>query len=112
MRAPHDIYHRLENSNTQSKAVADMQVATGMVCGTGRRQAGGGISPIPSAKAFFGPLPATEHGIEFTTNIPPTSKATFQGMTCYWHQGSIGVKPHAEKDDYVCIPVTVTKIVY
>lgn len=112
MRAPHETYHRLANNNTQTKAVADMQIATGTMCGTGSRQAGGGFSPIPSAKAFFGPLPATERGIEFTTNIPPTSKVTLQGMPCYWHEGTQGVRLHPDDSDYVCIPVTVTKIVY
>jgi len=112
VRAPHETYHRIANNNTQSKAVADMQVATGMVCGAGARQSGGGISPIASAKAFFGPLPATERGIEFTTNIVPSSRQTMPGLPCYWHMGTMGVNPHPRSSDYACIPVTVTKIVY
>jgi hypothetical protein len=54
----------------------------------------------------------TERGIEFTTNIVPSSRQTMPGLPCYWHMGTMGVNPHPRSSDYACIPVTVTKIVY
>jgi hypothetical protein len=66
-------FHRVTNSSTQTGADAAQQQASGMICGKGRRQAGGGVSSIPSAKAFPGPLPPGVRGIEFTTSVCPSS---------------------------------------
>lgn len=107
MAGLYETYHRLANNKTQTNADADKQVKAGFVCGKGSRQAGGGFSPIPSAKAFRGPLPPNERGIEFTTNIPPSSAAPWLGGPCYWHAGANGVHVNAG-GDLACIPVTVT----
>jgi len=103
-------YHRLANSSTQTKADSELQVRTGMVCGRGARQAGGGFSPLAAAKAFLGPLPPSESGIEFTTNIRPSSASPYLGGPCYWHAGVYGVHGQVS-DPLACIPVTVTKVV-
>ena len=105
-----ETYHRLMNNSTQSTTDAQRQVQSGMVCGRGRRQAGGGISPIPSAKAFRGPLPPNEGGIEFTTNIKPSSQSPLLGGVCYWHAGIQGVIVDPS-GDLACIPVTIAKVV-
>ncbi|MGO4608494.1 RHS repeat-associated core domain-containing protein [Variovorax sp. 2RAF20] len=94
-------YHRV-TSPSQTSADVAAQVASGMICGGGRRQAGGGMSPIPSAKAFPGPLPPGQSGIEFKTSVCPSS----DGPIVYWHLGSPGVIPVG---DLACVPVTVTR---
>ena len=104
-----DTYHRLANNSTQTTADADLQTKTGMVCGRGARQAGGGFSPLAAAKAFLGPLPPAESGIEFTTNIRPSSASAYLGGPCYWHAGVTGVQSQVG-DTLACIPVTVTKV--
>ncbi|MDQ0086556.1 RHS repeat-associated protein, partial [Variovorax boronicumulans] len=94
-------YHRVTSPSQTNNDLA-AQVASGMICGGGRRQAGGGMSPIPSAKAFPGPLPPGQSGIEFKTSVCPSS----DGPIVYWHLGSPGVIPVG---DLACVPVTVTR---
>jgi hypothetical protein len=105
-----ETYHRISNSATQSATHIAQMLSTGLVCGHGARQSGGSRSPIASAKAFLGPLPSTEQGIEFTTNIQPTSKSPYLGGPCYWHAGGQGVQGK-RGDSLACIPVTIVKIV-
>ena len=82
-------------------------ISTGLVCGRGRRQAGGGRSPFPAVKAYIGPLPAGTSGIEFTTPILPTSGSPPQAI---WPLDAPGV---ISKDggDLACIPVVITKAI-
>ncbi|WP_431112461.1 RHS repeat-associated core domain-containing protein [Variovorax paradoxus] len=94
-------YHRVTSPSQTADDLA-RQVASGMVCGGGRRQAGGGTSPIPSAKAFPGPLPPGQSGIEFKTSVCPSS----DGPIVYWHLGSPGVIPMG---DLACVPATITR---
>ena len=105
-----ETYHRISNTATQNAAHIAQMLSTGLVCGHGARQSGGSPSSIASAKAFLGPLPPTEQGIEFTTNIAPTSKSPYPGGPCYWHAGGPGVQGR-RGDPLACIPVTITKIV-
>ena len=95
-------YHRL-TSPSQTDADAQMQISSGLICGGGRRQGGGGVSPIPSAKAFPGPLPAGQKGIEFKTSVCPSS----DGPITYWHLGAPGVIPNG---DLACVPAQITKV--
>jgi RHS repeat-associated protein len=97
-------YHRLA-SETQTAEDVEKQVSSGMICGAGRRQAGGGVSPIPSVKAYPGPLPPGQKGVEFQTKICPSSASP---SVVYWHLGSPGVVPVGE---LACIPVKITKVV-
>lgn len=94
-------YHRV-TSPSQTAGDLAQQVASGMICGGGRRQTGGGTSPIPSAKAFPGPLPPGQSGIEFKTSVCPSS----DGPIVYWHLGSPGVIPVG---DLACVPATITR---
>jgi hypothetical protein len=83
------------------------------ICGYGMRQAGGGVSPFPSAKAYFGPLPASAEGIEFTTNVRPCSVNPRQGGSTFWYQSN----PQAHlvngtDGPMVCIDITTIRLVY
>jgi hypothetical protein len=39
---------------------------------------------FPAVKAFLGPLPAGADGVEFETQVPPSSGAPIHGMVQYW----------------------------
>jgi len=82
------------------------------VCGYGARQSGGGVSSIPSVKAYFGTLPPDRHGIEFTTSVRPTSCNPTQGGNVSWSQGSAGVIPHPNDPDMVCITIDTIRLQY
>jgi RHS repeat-associated protein len=105
-----DVYHRrLDNDPKQ----IDEAVNTGMVCGRGARQAGGGASPFPCVKAYAGPLPPNTKGIEFTTKNCPTSFNPFL-KEANWCSGPFGSSPMPgmtvrEGGDLVCIPVELKK---
>jgi hypothetical protein len=101
-------YHRLE-SPTQTEADARLQVSTMMVCGRGARQAGGGISDIPSVKAYMGPLPPNRDGIEFTTDVVPSSTTGTPPSGVSWHAGIPGV---IVSGPLACIPATSIRMVY
>lgn len=100
-----DTYHRIDTGGrNQSQQLAKVQESTMRVCGYGARQAGGGWSPIPTVKAYFGTLPANEHGIEFETDVTPYSVNPRQGGLVTWPQGHPGVID--QPNDLVCIPIT------
>ena len=73
----------------------------------GARQAGGSISPIPAVKAFRGPLPVGERGIQFTTLIAPSYVQPFPGGLCLWRAGDGGVQV---QPGLARIPVTITHV--
>ena len=101
-------YYRLA-SPTQTEADAKLQVSTMMVCGRGARQSGGGMSDIASVKAYFGVLPVHSKGIEFTTDVVPSSIAPIPNGGVSWHAGLPGV---LTRGALACIPVTSIRIVY
>ena len=101
-------YYRLA-SPTQTEADAKLQVSTMMVCGRGARQSGGGVSPILSVKAYLGTLPANAEGIEFTSDILPSSSSLRIGGPVLWHDGFPGV---VRRGSLACIPVTTIKSVH
>ncbi len=78
-----------------------------MICGKGARQAGGGFSPIPSVKAFRGPLPTGSRGIEFMTQVAPSYVQPFQGGLCLWRAGDQGV---LIQGGLACIPVMIAHV--
>lgn len=88
-----------------------MQVATGRVCGRGARQSGGGFSPFPAAKAYDGPLPAGADGIEFSTNVKPSSMPVHPGGIVNWNIHNPGVvrAKALNGDDMICVPITVIR---
>ncbi len=63
---PQDPFHRVENTTTQTKAIAKMQEISGEIWGLPARGSG-----QPSVKAYPGCLP-NRRGVEFTTDIEPT----------------------------------------
>ena len=93
------LYHRLQ-SPTQTYADGIMQVQSGQMWG---REAYG--SSIPTVKAYVGPLPAGEQGVEFTTEAEPNAGAP-QGQA-KWYPGSPGVTVNSQ--GYAVINVTITK---
>jgi hypothetical protein len=71
------------------------------------------VSALPSAKAYFGPLPANVDGIEFTTLVVPCSVNPTQGGSAFWYQ----TNPNAHlvttpNGSMVCIAITSIKLVY
>ena len=106
-----DTFFRVDTGrNNQSKQVAQQQQASMKVCGFGARQAGGGVSPIPTVKAYFGTLPSGDNGIQFETAIPPYSINRVQGGLATWPQGHPGVVD--EPNGMACIPVTSITLRY
>src|SRR5688500_1649197 len=59
------VFHRRE-STTQPSHVAKRQEETGEIWGKPARW-----SDIPKVKAYTGPLPDGQSGIEFVTDVPP-----------------------------------------
>ena len=102
-----DTYYRAKTSKqNQSQQVAQQQQNSMKVCGFGANQAGGGVSPIPTVKAYFGALPSSDHGIQFETNVKPYSINRIQGGGVTWPQGHPGVVDDPNDSDMVCIPIT------
>lgn len=96
------LYHRLASS-TQRLDVAFHQTHSKEVWGTGAFLTG-----IASVKAYLGPLPAGDDGIEFETDIPPTP-GTSPLAVAYWYQGHAQA---AAKSRFVMIPVGMRKAAY
>jgi hypothetical protein len=78
-----------------------MQMSSGLVCG---RAAWG--SHIPSVKAYPGPLPPGESGIEFTTSVAPGRSTP---SMIKWYDGDPGVISSAP--GLACIPASIHKSV-
>jgi hypothetical protein len=88
-------YHRLRNTTTQTVQVDALMQTTGQVCGN----AGWGQT-TPTAKAFWGPLKASDSGLEFETTVPPTPGASVPSYAI-WRPGSPGV---TSINGLTCIP--------
>ena len=91
-------YHRRE-SPTQTVEDAATQEATGEIWG---RAAFG--STIPKVKAYTGPLPVGQRGIEFTADIPPDDGCA--PSRAEWSGPRPGV---VLQGDYARIKVVITK---
>lgn len=76
-------FHRLR-SPTQTDETAKLQLANGQVWGQQARW-----SSLLSVKAFRGPLPATEAGIEFVTDTAP-SPGSHPNLV-FWYESAPGV---------------------
>jgi hypothetical protein len=79
------LYHRLENSRTQTTQDAKAQESSGEIWGHPARW-----SSIPCVKAYRNGLPTGSRGLEFTTDVAPTpgSGSPFEA---FWYQGTPGV---------------------
>ncbi len=73
-----------------------MQLATGRVCGRVAR-----YGALPAVKAYTGPLPRNERGIQFETDLPPHPGTV--AHLALWYLGQPGVQDHG--NGLVCIPV-------
>lgn len=93
------LYHRLELP-TQTAAVAQQQVGSMEIWGTGARPAG-----IPSVKAYRNALPPSR-GVEFSTLVP-ARKGSGTPFEARWYQGDPGVMPRP--NNYVAIAITYIK---
>ena len=96
------VYHRLYNSSTQSHADATQQVQTEKICGKTAR-----YSCVPTARAYTGSLPTTEQGVQFETDLAPSSvvppaRANVTS-TVLWREGDPGV---TSDGTLACIAVT------
>ena len=99
-------YHRIANSTSQTPALARQQLASGELWGKAARNIFS--SNLPCVKAFDGPLPAHEQGIEFYTDIPPSSGSVPSQPR--WYLGHAGVmhKTDTSGEDHAVIAVTIT----
>jgi hypothetical protein len=94
------VYHRLENSTTQTPAIAKIQKSSGEIWG------GPPNSPTSSVKAYRGALPANARGIEFTTAVAPTA-ASGTPFEARWYVNTPGVQ--INRQGFAFIPATVTE---
>jgi hypothetical protein len=80
---------------------ADLMIGTGKVCGTVGR-----FNNVPTVRAYLGPLPATQKGIQFTTDVKPTSiQPSKPGSDVLRRQGAAGVTTE-DNGRLACIAVT------
>ena len=95
------VYHRIK-SPSQTDETCRLQVASQEIWGKPSHNVY--QSDIPKAKAYRGPLPDGEQGIEFTTDIPtdkgnPPSLATWSGTR----------EDVRLEDGYAKIPIKIIK---
>lgn len=97
---PQDAFHRVENTTTQTTAIAKMQELSCEIWGRPARGSG-----QPSVKAYPGGLP-DRRGVEFTTDIEPMPGSAPNEARWYW-EWCPGVQLR-QKDgvDFACIGVT------
>ncbi|MAU96830.1 MAG: hypothetical protein CMP81_13235 [Fulvimarina sp.] len=105
VNARHGPFHRL-SSPTQSAIDAQQQVGSAEIWGKPARG-----SNIPSVKAYRGPLPSGEKGVEFYTDIAPLAGQN----TPTWARWNLGHTPgvvHRTRGgvDYAAIPVEITLV--
>ena len=101
------IYHRLENQFTQSKALAYQQKASGRILG---RAPNYGVKLC--VKAFIGPMPDGFHGIEFITSVPHDMPNSTPTRAYWYYPDTSGVGLVLLNDeDFARIPATVTRII-
>jgi hypothetical protein len=101
---------RLENPETQTKALAVQQKRTGEIWGRPHRQ--GGL--FPCVKAYPRQLLAAEHGIEFVTPTAPDRSYSAPHEARWYYPHTPGVTLHTDEkgEEFAVISVTVTNIQY
>jgi hypothetical protein len=94
------LFHRVENTTTQTKEIAKMQEQSLEIWG---RPAMG--SGLPSVKAYPGNLP-NRRGVEFTTDIEPKPDGAPNEARWYWEWTSGVQLRQRNGEDFACISVT------
>jgi hypothetical protein len=98
---------RLENSRTQTKALALQQQQSGEIWGRPHRMGGA----FPCVKAYTRQLSPGEPGIEFTTSIAPDPRYSAPHEARWYHPYTPGVTLRTVGgEDFAVIQVTVTTI--
>ena len=101
------IYHRLENPGTQTKALAQIQKSSGRILGRIPR-----FGYTPCVKAYFGPLPDGSHGIEFVTDVPHDQRHSNPIQARWYYPITPGVGlVRINDEEFAWIPATVTRII-
>ena len=101
------IYHRLENEFTQTRALAILQKLSGRILG---RAPSYGVKLC--VKAYIGPLPDGSHGIEFVTDVPHDIPNSTPSRAYWYFPGTPGVGlVRLNGEDFAWIPATVTRII-
>jgi len=95
------VYHRLEAHPNQTAQIAAQQVASREIWG---RPIGNG-GAFPAVKAYWGPLPPGQNGIEFTTPIPPTHPNPSMALWIHGYHPSIR-RISGNPDDFAAITVS------
>lgn len=99
-------FHRVRNGTTQTAAVGQRQVDSGMLWGTTPRGGKG-----PTAQAYVGPLPPGQSGIEFVTPVRPqqANLPRGSGANWYWDDTAFTGKIVQNGTDYATIVIIVTR---
>jgi hypothetical protein len=100
---PQEPFHRVENSTTQTKVVAQMQELSREIWGRPARGSG-----QPSVKAYPGNLP-DRRGVEFTTDIEPMPGSAPNEARWYWEWCPGVLLRQKDGEDFACITVTSFK---
>lgn len=100
---PKDPFHRVENTTTQTKVIAETQELSREIWGRPARRSG-----QPSVKAYPGSLPS-RRGVEFTTDIGPMPGSAPNEARRYWDWCSGVQLRQKDSEDFACIDVTSFK---
>lgn len=91
-----------EESTTQSRTIAILQVATGEIWGKTPR-----YGNVPTVEAYGGALRAATRGIEFTTPVEPHPNGSPLHIKFYLGKTPGVESRHLNGTDYACIPAVV-----
>src|SRR5437588_1128825 len=105
------VFHRLE-SPTQTKEDAVQQVQSGEIWGRPGRG-----SDILAVKAYRGPLPHVERGVQFTTSVKPQTGSGSPLEARWYYPDTPGVLLRAKQneqtrdnEEFSAIPAHVTNL--
>jgi hypothetical protein len=101
----HGPYHRI-HTPSQTEQTARLQFASGQVWGREAKW-----SSLLSVKAYRGPLPPTDEGIEFYTDVQPSPGQ--HPSDVFWYAGTHGVTvAPIDGRDFAIITVRITTYRY
>ena len=100
------VYHRV-STTTQTLQTAVLQVNSREVWGRARQQ-----GRFPAVKAYLGPLPATDDGIEFETEVVPSSGGSAPRKTQVWYLADGHARAHPSDPSFAVLDVRIRHVRY
>ncbi|NUZ05500.1 hypothetical protein [Piscinibacter koreensis] len=105
---PIEIYHRVATGlPNQDLGVMVLQLNSGQVWGQAPN--GGAIAAV---KAYYGPLPPNQDGVEFETPLPPSYRVPMLGCLQMWSAQSGHAVLVPANPNFAMIPVRFTRVRY